>query len=217
MSQKTSKTEKAIEFIAKQGRARSADIGKAAGFNAHDVAVRLQPYVRGGVLVSCRVQQTGKASCNEYRLATGVTLGNWRDFNVYGFTKDSDSTIVEKSVLPPAQSPADRPEVSVTNTGSTSAGLPLSPPIGRAVTKEKPAAKAAQHASAAGGHVFKDKKTPSPPEGDITLDRACWSLWNDGRLVIFSGGSAVNLSAADARRLADFLCACDGALEATKA
>ena len=83
MSAKTNKTEMAIEFIAKKGTARSEDIAQISGFKSHEVAVRLHPFVTGGVLVSCRVQRPGKPSCNEYRLGTGVTIDNWREFKVY--------------------------------------------------------------------------------------------------------------------------------------
>lgn len=192
----TTKTEKAIDFIAKQGTARSLDISKASGIPVNQVCSILYLYVKAGVLVSCRVEQPGKSSCNEYRLGGHVPADAWRDFKINVFSSDKSK---KKQILPPAPTPADRPQVSVNNSGSTQV---VPPATGRAVTDKKPHRKASQPAPGAGGHVD---------------EKASWSLRSDGSMLIMSGGQTVYLAPKDIVHLSDFLGYCDGAIRKASA
>lgn len=208
MTTKTNMTEKAITFIAKNGVARTEAIAKAAGFAASVVSARLHPYVQGGVLVSCRVEQPGKASGNEYRLATGVTLDNWRSFKIFAKPIEKEALKDQrKQVLPPAHTPADRPEVSETNTGSTSAENSSLAATGRAVTVAKPHRKASQPAPGAGGHVTA-KAAQNIPKNipDPVIPK--FGYFSDGSVRIVKGGSAIELDQADADRLVTFILSC---------
>ncbi|MDP1681047.1 MAG: hypothetical protein Q8L39_04655 [Burkholderiales bacterium] len=203
MTTKT-KTELAIDFIAKQGVARSADIGEASGIQEKSVCTMLYHYVRGGVLVSCRVEQSGKPSCNEYRLATGVTAQTWRDFKVGLFSEAAVPKAPPKRITPPAPTPADQPQVSVTNSGSTQV---VPPATGRAVTEKKPHRKATQRAPGVGGHVTA-KVARNIPENIPDPDQARFGYWSDGNLSIMQGDMHMVLPSADAGRLAEFLINC---------
>lgn len=186
-----SKVEIAIDFIAKNGTARTADLAKVSGIAQNDLASRLYPYVRGGVLVSCRVSQPGKASCNEYRLAGIVPANAWRDFKI-GVFSEATLKAKPKQATPPAHTPADQPQVSDNNSGSTPRCPPTFPSSERAVTQEKPHRKAAQPASGVGGHVIS----------------AHFAYWSDGRVSIINDGKTIELNPKDAKRLADFLMNC---------
>ena len=195
-----SKVEIAIDFIAKNGAARTAEIAKVSGIAQNDLASRLYPYVRGGVLVSCRVSQPGKASCNEYRLAGSVSANAWRDFKIGVF---SEATLKAKpNRTPPAPVPADRPQVSVKNSGSMQV---VPPATGRAVTEKQPHRKAAQPAPGAGGHVAA-KPARNIPEN--IPSQVKFGYFSDGSLRICQCERAIELDPVDAKRLADFLLNC---------
>lgn len=197
MSEKT-KTEKAIDYIAENGSARSPEIAKASGMKSDEVSSRMNPYVHAGVLVSCRVAYPGKPSCNEYRLAGHVPANAWRDFKANIHSAHEKQRIAPNKTPPitaPAPTPADQPQVSVKNSGSTPVESTFPPATGRAVTQEKPHRKTAQPVPGAGGHV-PDK------------DQARFGYWSDGNLSIMQGDATVVLATADAKRLADFLMNC---------
>lgn len=203
----TSKLEKAIDYIAKHGTARSPEIAKASGMKSDEVSARLHAYVKAGVLVSCRVAYPGKPSCNEYRLGSHVTAAAWRDFkvNVHSSAHEKKRMATNnKPNPPPAPTPADQPQVSDNNSGSTSADSSLVA-TGRAVTKEKPHRKAAQHASGAGGHVTA-KAVQNIPEN--ISEQPKFGYFSDGSIEIIDHGIVTVLDAADAKRLADFLMNC---------
>lgn len=232
MTTKT-KIENAIDYIAKQGVARTDEIGEAIGEHKYKVAGLLAYAVKTGVLVSCRVERPGKKPCNEYRISGGGKPVNFGDLppqkasskskrspvstprsetlpNSHPRTEQvvrrgklltgeearplQNESMKEMRKLPPAPTPADRPQVSVNNSGSTQV---VPPATGRAVTDKKPHRKASQPAPGAGGHVDQE---------------ASWALHSDGRLVIYMGGDAIDLTAKDAMRLAAFLECCYSAL-----
>lgn len=192
------KTETAIDFIASHGAARSPEISKACGSPENAVPSLLSPYVRGGVLVSCRIDQPGKQNCCEYRLATGVTAKNWRDFKVGIYKESAIPNAPPKRATPPAPVPAVQTQVTDKNSVSTRGGAASPLPTGRAVTA-KPTPKAHRNsASGAGGHV------PIKPPKDAPR----FGYFDDGSVEIIDCGIVTVLDAASARRLADFLMNC---------
>lgn len=219
MTTKT-KTENAIDYIAKQGAARSTDIGEAANITANQVCSTLYPYVRGGVLVSCRVEQPGKPSCNEYRLATGVTAQNWRNFKVGIFSASAvpktppvrslpseKKSPQQKQVLPPTHMSADQPQVSDKNSGSTLAENSSLAATERAVTVAKPHRKASQPAPGAGGHVTAIAARNIPDNiPDPVIPK--FGYFSDGSIELSHGEQYIELDAVAAKRLADFLMNC---------
>lgn len=197
-----SQTEKCIEYIMKQGVARTTEIASACGVSS-TIPTLLRQYVASGILVMCKVEQFGKPPCCEYRPATGVNAANWRTFAL----REPKQEKPYKPSSPPAHTPADRPAVSETNTGSATAETSPSATTGRAVTEEKPHRKAAQTAPGVGGHVTA-KHTKNIPENIPDSVITKFGYFSDGSVRIVKGFSAIELDETDSKRLADFLMNC---------
>lgn len=195
----TSKTEQAIQYIAQQGAARTPEIARASGIAPKDVSALLNPFVKIGLLITCKVEQPGRPPCNEYRLTAGASPHNWRNFRVRKIDPDpprprpqvrlpgrAGGQDTAQKATSPAQLPADQPQVSDNNSGSTPAAR-LSA-AGRAVAPQ-PRGEGSSPPPRAAGHVE-------------------YALWSDGSLVISDQDEILQLKPADARRLAEFLADC---------
>lgn len=77
-----SRTQRAIDYIAKKGSARSDEIAAAIDIEPKDVSALLAPAAAGGFLVTCKVSRPGKPPVNEYRLSAGYAPSEWRNFRI---------------------------------------------------------------------------------------------------------------------------------------
>lgn len=66
------KTEKAFEFIRLHTSARTLQICEHIGSSAPSVATLLDPYVKAGALLCCKVEMPGRPPQNEYRIGSGI-------------------------------------------------------------------------------------------------------------------------------------------------
>lgn len=79
-----SKAEAAINYIARKGSGRSADIAAAIGIEAKNIPGTLASAVANGALVACDIEIPGKQAQKEYRIGGGMapTALSRRDFTI---------------------------------------------------------------------------------------------------------------------------------------
>lgn len=197
----TTKTQKAIDFIAKQGAARSDAIAKHLGIEAKNVAPLLFAATQKGFLVTCQVQMPGKPPMNEYRLSAGAVPTEWRNFKIKRGVMPRLPTDDRTSSLPMEVGRTAQPAVAK-NTGSASSSATTSTPAeGRAVMKS-PGAPAAT-SRPLGADVKPARATPGlTPADDLPF---FFALDHRGVLNLSIGGHAFELSLSQTRAIGRFL------------
>jgi len=112
MTEKT-KTETAIEYIAKHGSARTPDIASLLKIPDKNVQPLLQKALETGYLISCTVQvntSNGIKRMKEYRLSATVSESkiHWREFSLARRKEDVPRLTPLKTATPKPEAPVER-------------------------------------------------------------------------------------------------------------
>lgn len=217
MEEKT-KTQRAYEFVLKEGCARSEAIGQAVGVECSTVPTLLRGYVQRGELVMCKVFKPGtQREVNEYRVGAGM-VGEFRPLKErqafrIGRPKADKAPAPVAALAERTRDPIERLTDALAEAEALTAALVAAEP--ETASEPTPAraklelseeakqgikdihARLAETQSA--GSAWRDGRAAEEPEPM----RFC--LWDDGDLEIYDGDETTKVPAEDVRRLHRFL------------
>lgn len=218
-------TAKAIEYIRKQGNARTDEIAEHLGIDRGAVQPLLHSYVKSGDLITCLVTVPGKKhQLTQYRIGSGIPVGSGKGWKGEKFAINPGrparlgASLTGKEIAAAKGKPAVKPvtypkapdcdytsdDQKVIHTEHVSAPAAHPQP---AVGENTGSAPVEKEASLGGAHREPSASKAKAPAKAKGADDIRLAIGDDARLVITLGSEpeSILISAEQTRRLGEFL------------